>query len=42
MCFQPDKEIRFYFDSSDKIYNNLTGKVVKDRIIVLNNNNKPR
>ena len=39
--FESDKEIRFYFDSSDKIYNNLTGKVVKDRIIVLNNNNKP-
>ena len=32
--FESDKEIRFYFDSSDKIYNNLTGKVVKDRIIV--------
>lgn len=39
--FESDKEIRFYFDSSDKIYNNLTGKVVKDKITVLNNNNKP-
>tara|TARA_A100001015_G_scaffold315975_1_gene429123 strand:+ start:10398 stop:13952 length:3555 start_codon:yes stop_codon:yes gene_type:complete len=39
--FESDKEIRFYYDSSDKIYNNLTGKIVKDKITVLNNNNKP-
>src|SRR6056300_334486 len=39
--FESDQEIRFYFDSSDKIYNNLTGKIVKDKISVLNNNNKP-
>ena len=39
--FESDSEIRFYFDSSDKIYNTLTGKVVKDRITILNNNNKP-
>jgi len=39
--FESDEEIRFYFDSSDKIYNNLTGKIVKDKISVLNNNNKP-
>ena len=39
--FESDKEIRFYYDSSDKIYNSQTGKIVKDKISVLNNNNKP-
>jgi len=39
--FESDKEIRFYFDSSDKIYNNLTGKIVKDKISILSINQKP-
>jgi len=39
--FESDKEIKFYYDSSDKIYDNKTGKVVKDKIEVLNINNKP-
>jgi len=39
--FESDKEIRFYYDSTDKIYNSLTGKTVKDRITILNNNNRP-
>ena len=39
--FESDKEIRFYFDSSDKIYNNLTGKIVKDKIKILNINTQP-
>jgi hypothetical protein len=39
--FESDKDIRFYYDSSDKIYNNRTGRVVKDKINVLNINNKP-
>jgi hypothetical protein len=39
--FESDQEIRFYFDSSDKIYNNLTGKIVKDKISVLNINQQP-
>ena len=39
--FESDKEIRFYYDSSDKIYNNLTGKIVKDKISVLNINTQP-
>ena len=39
--FESDQEMRFYFDSTDKIYNNITGKVVKDRISVLNINTKP-
>lgn len=36
--FESDNEIRFYYDSSDKIYDNKTGKIVKDRITVLNIN----
>ena len=39
--FESDAEIRFYYDSSDKIYNNLTGKIVKDKISVLNINTQP-
>ena len=39
--FESDQEIRFYFDSTDKIYNNLTGKIVKDKISVLNINTQP-
>ena len=39
--FESDDEIRFYYDSSDKIYNNQTGKVIKDKISVLSINTKP-
>jgi hypothetical protein len=39
--FESEKEIRFYFDSSDKIYNNRTGKIIKDKISVLDINKKP-
>jgi hypothetical protein len=39
--FESAKEIRFYFDSSDKIYNNRTGKIIKDKISVLNINKQP-
>ena len=39
--FESDEEIRFYYDSSDKIYNSRTGKIVKDKINVLNINTKP-
>ena len=39
--FESAKEIRFYFDSSDKIYNTTTGKIIKDKISVLNINKKP-
>lgn len=38
--FESDNEIRFYYDSNDKIYNNKTGKIVKDTITVLNINPK--
>ena len=39
--FESDAEIKFYYDSSDKIYDNKTGKIIKDKIEVLNINNKP-
>ena len=39
--FESAQEIRFFFDSSDKIYNNRTGKIIKDKISVLNINKKP-
>ena len=39
--FESDQEIRFYYDDSDKIYDNKTGKIVKDKITVLNINNQP-
>ena len=38
--FESHKEIKFYFDSSDKVYNSQTGKIVRDKITVLSNNNK--
>ena len=39
--FESDKEIRFYYDDSDKIFDNKTGKIIKDKITILNINNKP-
>jgi hypothetical protein len=39
--FESDQEIKFYYDSTDKIYDNKTGKIIKDKIEVLNINNKP-
>jgi len=39
--FESDQEVRFYYDSTDKIYNNKTGKIIKDKISILNINNKP-
>jgi len=39
--FESDNEIRFYYDSSDKIYNTKTGKIVKDKITVLSINTAP-
>jgi hypothetical protein len=39
--FESAEEIRFYFDSSDKIYNNRTGKIVKDKVSILNINKQP-
>jgi hypothetical protein len=39
--FESVREVRFYFDSSDKIYDTSTGKMVKDKITVLGINTKP-
>ena len=39
--FESDQEIKFYYDSSDKIYDNKTGKIIKDKIQVLSINTKP-
>lgn len=37
--FESDKEVRFYFDNSKKIFDSKTGKIIKDKITVLNINN---
>jgi hypothetical protein len=37
--FESDAEIRFYFDSTKKIYDSKTGTIIKDKITVLNINN---
>ena len=39
--FESDDEIRFYHDSTDRIYDSKTGKIVKDTITILSNNNQP-
>jgi hypothetical protein len=39
--FESVREVRFYYDSSDKIYDTSTGKTVKDKITVLGINTKP-
>ena len=39
--FESPNEIRFYYDSSDKVFNRTSGKTIKDKISVLNINNKP-
>jgi len=39
--FESAGEIRFFFDSADKIYDPKTGKIVRDNITVLNINKQP-
>lgn len=39
--FESEKEIRFFYDSSDKVYDSNTGKVVRDKITVLGINTSP-
>ena len=39
--FESDKEISFYFDGQNKVYDSATGQLVKDKISVLNFNTKP-
>ena len=39
--FESDKEIRFYYDSSDKVYDPITNQIVKDKISLLSINTQP-
>jgi len=39
--FESDEEIRFFYDSTDKIFDSRTGKIIKDKITVLNINKQP-
>ena len=39
--FESDKQIRFYFDGNDRIYDSKIGKIVTDTISILSNNNQP-
>ena len=39
--FESENEIRFYFDSSDKIYDPAVGKIIRDKIDVLSINRIP-
>ena len=39
--FESDKELSFYFDGQNKIYDSVTGQLVKDKISILNFNTKP-
>jgi len=39
--FESDKEVRFYYDETDQIYDSRTGKIVTDKINLLSINKKP-
>jgi hypothetical protein len=39
--FESDKQVRFYFDSTNPIYDNTTGTVISDKINVLSINTQP-
>jgi hypothetical protein len=39
--FESEREVRFFFDSSDKIFNLKTGSIIKDKISILNINVLP-
>jgi hypothetical protein len=39
--FESAKEIRFFFDSSDKVFDTNTGTIVKDKVVVLGINTEP-
>jgi hypothetical protein len=40
--FESDKEVRFYFDESDDIYDTTTNSIVKDQVNILSVNTQPR
>lgn len=39
--FESEKEVRFFFDGSDKVYDTTTGTIIRDKIRVLGINTKP-
>jgi len=39
--FESDSEMKFFFDSSDKIYDYKSGKIVRDKIRILDINTQP-
>ena len=39
--FESDRQIRFYFDVNNKVYDSRSNKVVKDKISILNINTRP-
>ncbi len=39
--FESEKEIRFFYDSSDKVYDTNTGKIIRDSVTVLGINTAP-
>jgi len=39
--FESPKEVAFYFDESDKIFDVVTGRIIRDKITVLSSNLKP-
>jgi hypothetical protein len=39
--FESDREIRFYYDSSDKVYDPLTNQIIKDKISLMSINTQP-
>lgn len=39
--FESEEEIRFFFDSTDKVYDSNSGKIIKDSVTVLSVNKDP-
>jgi hypothetical protein len=39
--FESDKQLRFYFDSTERIRNSISNSIVRDKINILSVNNKP-
>lgn len=39
--FESEKEVRFFYDSTDKVYDILTSSIIKDRISILGINTMP-
>jgi hypothetical protein len=39
--FESDREIRFYYDSTDKVYDPLTNQIIKDKVSLMSINTQP-